>query len=145
MCAVDGADGRCEVWQVSEHKARKDHKCSECARTIGAGEKYRNIFSVFQGDVSTAKVCAHCTVAENWLSEECGGFLLYGVHEDMREHAQEYRRLDIWRVVRGMERQWQRFDKRGLMPTPRMPKLSAPVAQATTAPPQSTDAAPSQP
>lgn len=43
-------------------KARKDHRCGECHRTIDPGETYR-FWSWVGGDCDgflTAKMCAHC-------------------------------------------------------------------------------------
>jgi len=41
-------------------KARKEHVCHMCARTIGPGEAYRRQGYVSDGRKSATKVCAQC-------------------------------------------------------------------------------------
>lgn len=130
MCMIDGAE-MCEVWQERPVKAaRKAHKCSECGRTIAAGETYRSIFTVFEGDASTVRQCQHCVVAADWLTKECGGYLTEGIFEDIDEHAREYARFGLWRLSVGMKRRWQRFDKAGLMRVPALPPITPPSPHA---------------
>ena|SRR5579863_9467330 len=58
MCFV--IDGYCEVYERSIHKAHKAHKCRACRRTIEIGEQYLSIFSVYEGETDTEKVCNQC-------------------------------------------------------------------------------------
>jgi hypothetical protein len=70
-----------------------------------------------------ALLCAHCQVGADRLQKECGGYLLEYINDEVREHAQEYRSLPLWRLVAGAGRKWRR--KNGeLMPLPAMPPLS---------------------
>jgi len=119
---VDDADGTCEVWQESHRKARKQHQCQECGRTIKPGERYMFIFTVFEGEARGNKVCAHCEIACDWLRSNCGGYMLHAVEEDIDQHVEEYRRMDIARLAVGMRRNWQRIRKAGLMPVPKLPR-----------------------
>lgn len=136
MCMIDGADG-CNTFS-SEHKhvARKAHKCSECGRPIAAGETYWRLSALFEGDFTETKMCAHCRVGADWLVENCGGFMTHGVHEDLREHVEEYGYTKakaipgVARIVVGMKRDW--ITKRGpragqLMPLPRLPAKLEPT------------------
>ena len=41
-------------------KARKDHTCSTCFRTISKGETYSRQFCVFDGRAYAWKQCLHC-------------------------------------------------------------------------------------
>lgn len=45
-----------ETW----HKARKEHKCCECKRTIHPGEDYQRVSGVWDGEFSTYKTCERC-------------------------------------------------------------------------------------
>lgn len=105
-------------------KAAKEHRCSECRRAIAKGENYREIRSLFEGSWSTVKVCAHCLVGLEWLAKECNGYAIGGVREEIREHAEEYQIVPLWRLTVGMNRKWSRFDGAGLMALPKMPPLS---------------------
>ena len=122
MCAIDDAE-RCDVWNEGDKKARKPHVCSECRREIAKGETYRRIDALYDGHWTTSRQCQHCRVGADWLSEECGGYLMDGVCEEIHEHAQEYRSLALWRLVAGADRKWKRA-RGGLMPVPRMPPLT---------------------
>lgn len=62
-------DGYCEVWQESFPKARKPHKCCECGGVILKGHKYRNIFSVYEGDATTSKVCMPCEAVRDIIRQ----------------------------------------------------------------------------
>lgn len=123
MCAIDGAE-RCDVWDVITRRAAKPHKCSGCYREIAKGETYRRIGSLYERQWTTTILCAHCTVASDWLNGECGGHLTEGIAEDIREHAEEYHSFGLWRLVSGAKRKWMRFDSAGLMPIPKLPAFS---------------------
>lgn len=126
MCMIDGCDeyDRANVERVC--KARKQHKCDECYRLIEAGEPYLRCSGIeSEGTPFVWKVCQHCKVGTDWLRVNCGGWLRGGgfVAEDLREHADEYRRPDLLRHVVGANRKWQR--KRGhagLRPVPHLPR-----------------------
>ena len=122
MCAIDGAE-RYDVYETSNRRARKPHKCGECGRPIIVGELYRSSRGLFEGSWNTNCICAHCQIAADWLTENCAGFVDNGVYEDIHEHAEEYFAiaLPIYRLCVGMRRKWVRFDGAGLMPPPRLP------------------------
>ena len=41
-------------------KARIEHECEECRRTIEPGERYLSHKTVYDGQVTQWKMCAHC-------------------------------------------------------------------------------------
>lgn len=130
MCMWDGGEDRPEVHRSRFIKTRKERSCEECGRSITVGEPYQNVFMVYEGRGSTWVMCQHCLVAAQWLVENCGGYLLAGVWEDIHEHISEYRRPEYRAVYRGLrrlevgrERQWVRFDRGGLMPVPVVPPV----------------------
>lgn len=52
-----------------ERKARKEHCCHECKRTIDSGERYRfwTYVDLDMGGIETDKMCSHC-----WNTIELG-------------------------------------------------------------------------
>ena len=123
MCAIDDGD-LCTIWRETTPRAAKPYKCAECGREIAPGEKYKRIDCLFEGSWDYAHICAHCGVMADWLGKECGGWVLRGVLDDFREHANDYRWPDLYRLIVGVKRKWQRFDGEALMPIPKLPTLS---------------------
>ena len=122
MCMVDDCEpNRCSN-EVSR-RARKEHTCGECHRTIKAGEVYRYLSGIdYDRNAFSHKICGHCGIVCDWLSINCSGYLLHGVQEDISQHVEEYsRRWDLARLKIGMERDWRRFRTPGLMPLPKVP------------------------
>lgn len=122
MCMADGADSP-DVWRQWERRARKPHKCDECGRQIAKDERYlyAEAHDTEVGWWST-KRCSHCCVLAAWLREECGRYLVHGVLDDFREHAEEYQRFDLWRLTWGARNKWNR--KGALLPVPKVPLTS---------------------
>jgi hypothetical protein len=117
---IDGADGHCHVLRDEKHKARKQHRCSECSRMIRVGEIYQAEATLFDGSFDHHKTCMHCQVARRWLSANCGGWVYGGVEEDIIEHVHDYRRKDLIRLKYGMARLWTKRNGE-LMAIPAMP------------------------
>lgn len=139
MCMIDGADG-CNTFS-SDHfpKARKLHKCEECGRAIHIGERYHYHAWLYDGDFGTSKMCAHCEVAGQWLQDNCGGYLVGSVWEDVEEHVSEFRYQKpaclarLMRLQIGRRRKW--LIKRGpnagrLMSVPQKPSPLEPLKKA---------------
>lgn len=125
MCMIDYADGRLEFSRAKNVKGRKAYHCYECGRDIQLGEVHHSMSGKFDGTVETYRTCLHCRVAGEWLERECGGHIIGGIEEDIHEHRLEgVYGIDLTRLEVGMRRKWQRFDGCGLMPIPRMPKVS---------------------
>lgn len=131
MCMWDGVDDFPQVYRAKVQRTRKERHCCECRRKIALGERYNNVFMVYNGSAGTWTMCEHCMVAAAWLDENCGGYLLEGIWEDIHNHIREYygppqyrpvvhglRRLEV-----GRERKWRRFDDAGLMAVPRVPPV----------------------
>lgn len=121
MCMIDDCDERVNILSDREYTARKPHKCGECGRQISPGERYKVEFGVISGHTERYKTCAHCLVARQWLSDNCGGWVYEGIEEDFREHAQDYQRFDLCRVAVGMANQWE-TRKGQRMPVPKLPR-----------------------
>lgn len=130
MCMWDGGEDSPQVYRSKVQRTRKQRKCSECGRPIEIGESYQNVFMVYDGDASTWIMCQHCLVAAQWLADNCGGYLLDGVWQDIHEHIVEYSHPQYRAIRRGLRRLeigsgrlWMRFDRTGLMELPRAPAV----------------------
>lgn len=124
MCMIDGADGDySEFHSTNTHRANKEHFCDECRRTIFAGETYERTHQKWDGQFFTYKTCEHCVAARSWLSVTCGGWMYYGVLEDLKTHFTEeshlFGNMRLGRLVQGMRRGWRSPISGELMKVPR--------------------------
>jgi hypothetical protein len=121
MCMIDDAEGPVTMLSTAAPRARKQHKCAECARRIEPGESYSVERFLFDGSLTTHKTCSHCLVARGWLYDECGGFMYGSVEEDIREHATGggYP-VGVLRLAVGMWWKWKAPSGR-MLPVPKMP------------------------
>ncbi|RZA27320.1 MAG: hypothetical protein EOP02_10365 [Proteobacteria bacterium] len=120
---IDDGEGYVTMLGEGQHKARKQHRCAECARHIEPGETYLRERFVFDGKMSDHKTCSHCIVVRSWLQGECGGFLFGAVEEDIREHAYDGYDSDVIRLAVGMKWKWT---------TPNGKRLPVPAVPPTT-------------
>ncbi len=111
MCMIDGAE-QCDVWKVTEPRARVHHLCGECRRSISPGEIYERVGSLYDGHWATYVTCRHCSRAGEWLDIVCGGWLRHGLHEELAEHLDEYPGWWIRMAVSGVSNQWKTRDGR---------------------------------
>jgi len=114
---------RFDVYIKEARRARKAHRCAECGRAITPGEAYEVFRGLYDGKWEAGKTCAHCRVAQEWLSRECGGFLHHAVADDIEDHFNEGYGVGVGRLAVGMRRGWK-LRCGTLAPLPRMPKLS---------------------
>jgi len=63
-CDYEPAD----VYQATVRKARKEHSCDECGAKIIPGDRYENVFGVWEGSSSTWKTCAYCRDIRTWVN-----------------------------------------------------------------------------
>lgn len=123
MCMIDGADYNDDGFtNVNMRKAAKEHFCDECRRTILRGERYEDTTQLYESKFYNYKTCEHCTAARSWLSVTCGGWLYYGVLEDLKQHWDEeweLKSLYLGRAVVGMRNGWRSNVTGELMKVPR--------------------------
>ena len=74
MCAVEDLDPPA-VFSETKRRARRDHVCVECGRTIRAGEQYRFVSGLWDGRWSSHKMCRHCDALSGWMTHMCGGWV----------------------------------------------------------------------
>ena len=53
-------DGTPEFYSTTEPKARKEHKCGECAGVITRGTRYNRFSGKYDGVIFTEKKCLMC-------------------------------------------------------------------------------------
>ena len=49
-------------------KARVEHTCCECGRTIGRGEKYERVTGIWDGSASSYTTCLLCSEVRDWAN-----------------------------------------------------------------------------
>lgn len=119
MCLIDDADPN-DFYCESFPKARRQHKCSECFRTINPGEQYTRTSAKFDGVVKTYKMCQQCRQAAKWLEKHCGGWCHSAIQEELQEHYSEgYREDGLQSLVIGISRGWKAFRGDGLLEVPK--------------------------
>lgn len=121
---IDDSDGPLEMYSARQVTGRKEHRCTECGRTLPRGESHQLVTGFFDGHWVAYRTCAHCLVAVEWLRAECDGHIFTAVLEDIQEHLDSGYGFGLARLVVGMRRRWARFDSAGLMAVPKLPRLS---------------------
>lgn len=53
-------DGCPEFYSMEYPRARKQHRCGECGKTIEIGERYQRFSGKFDGDMFWEKTCENC-------------------------------------------------------------------------------------
>lgn len=93
-----------EFYSVSFRKAKKPHKCHECAGAILPGEKYEYVCGRWDGDLSYFKTCSHCVDLRTWVKNNlpCVCWAHGNMHDDLSENVREatYRASEETRGLR---------------------------------------------
>jgi hypothetical protein len=84
-CVCDGPQP--DLYQVAQHKARKEHACSECGRRIAAGESYERVRGIWEGDPGVYRTCCRCLALREWVKAHVPCFCWY--HGNMIDDAIE--------------------------------------------------------
>ena len=127
---IDAADRAEAYWESTVKRARQEHHCDECRRTIEPGESYQRTRAIWEGEPIVTKACGHCVAAREWLVRVCRGFVHSMVLEELREHwdhSELYRSWWLGRAIVGMRRKWRRKDGT-LMPVLGEPPVPRPQA-----------------
>lgn len=110
MCMV-GDDDYWEFYNEYTPKAKVEHTCGECGRTIAKGERYRTQGGKSDGYFEWHKTCLHCDAASKWLMVVCEGWIFTRRQEDFLEHivgTEKYlRTAQLTRLVRWMRADWR--------------------------------------
>lgn len=117
MCMLHDGVEMCAIWNEKDFRARKDHTCDECGRTIPKGEIYTRISALAPGDGwSNAKFCRHCQKIANWLIENCDGYLMGCIAQDFIDHMDQFQWSSQMRAVWGLQNQWRRTNGELMQP-----------------------------
>ena len=65
-----------DLYSLKWVKARKEHACCECRRTISKGEEYEHVSGKWDGHMDTFHTCAEC--ADIATSLACDGGRMHG-------------------------------------------------------------------
>lgn len=123
MCSCDFDYDPPSVFNDKDVKARKPHQCSECHRVIAAGETYRRIFGVWDGDARSYTWCSHCCAGQSVYAalDDCHCYVFGGLWDDIHEAARSARSFAIYRLFLDARRKWtyRRGPRKGqLVPIP---------------------------
>lgn len=96
-------------------KSKKNHICCECSRKIKSGERYRYVFVVDDSvKPCVFKTCHNCIVPQDWIREKCGGFAHTRLHEEVIEHAMEYRKIFLYKWAIKIKNKWEKLRKNNI-------------------------------
>lgn len=86
-----------EVFRKSEHKARKPHRCGECACDIRPGETYEYVWGKWFGQPDIYKTCERCLAFRKHLdiSLPCWCWCYSTMLDDAREEL-----IDVNHILR---------------------------------------------
>lgn len=59
---------RPDAYVETTRRARKEHRCVECHKTIAPGELYQYVSGVWEGSASSFKTCLTCDAVRSFLS-----------------------------------------------------------------------------
>ena len=81
-CSIECEDA-CDLDSSEMRKARKQHICGECDRTIKPGERYEVYTILREGGWSSYKTCLGCRRIRDHFCK--GGWIFGGVAEQVEE------------------------------------------------------------
>lgn len=81
-----------EFYHQEVRRAKKEHRCSECGRSISPGESYEHVRGKWDGYVDTFKTCPRCLALKAWVQARvpCLCWAHGNIIEDAIEGAREY-------------------------------------------------------
>ena len=124
MCIYVDSDDIGTVLAIGYRRARKDHQCEECGRTITIGERYFHQANARDGTVERFRMCAHCRASitvgsamtgcpENWYYGMAIGTDEWTHTGDTLTHVLPAGgRIRMLRCVVGARRKWRHRDGR---------------------------------
>ena len=86
VCLSHDVVGHSEFYNSETRKARKQHKCCECGRSISPGDEYIVSSGKYEGEFFSVKTCATCD--EILRAFSCGGGCLHEcLWDDMHDYV----------------------------------------------------------
>lgn len=68
ICACP--DQHIEFYHAEIRRARKSHRCDECAHDIQPGERYEHVRGKWEGDPGTYRTCELCLDLRTWMKNQ---------------------------------------------------------------------------
>ena len=91
-----------DVWQESEHVARKRHRCCECGGSIKPGWSYSQATCLYDGRWSHMRRCPSCVLLVEMVATAYGVCPLWeGLYEFIDGGDEDFPRPGEWR------KQWE--------------------------------------
>lgn len=116
VCLYSDCDGYMSAYdfcEVRTPKARKEHRCCECGKTIRIGERYERYAGKYDGDfcsIVTCLICAEIADAFYCDSRLYGGGLWEGMHEIMGELKSScFDKLQTPEAKAELQRRWMEW------------------------------------
>lgn len=80
------------VMHEERRKAKKEHRCCECGRTIRSGETYEHVWGVWDGSAGTYKTCGLCLALREYTKAHvpCFCWCYSEMRNEAMEHLREY-------------------------------------------------------
>ncbi len=107
-CEYDQPD----VFEQSDVKARKFHRCSECRGWIAPGETYRKSFGVWDGSAQSFKTCRDCIEFAGWAEDQNGDSICYGFGNMIHDISDCLDEMGDDRVQAEMSMRWQELRRK---------------------------------
>lgn len=85
-CIYIDCDEYADVYRSKVQRARKEHKCDECGRTIVRGEEYEYAVMCVEGSWDKSKTCVDCLSVRKVFF--CHGWQFTTLWEYLDEHIQ---------------------------------------------------------
>ncbi len=82
-------DDPSDVWEEKEVRARKEHTCCECGKSINPGEQYGLAKSPFDGSWSTFRRCPACLILAEMVATMSEACPLWGGLSEAVDYANE--------------------------------------------------------
>lgn len=98
-----------ELSTITEPRARKEHRCSECRGAILPGTQYVRIESLMDGAWWTFKTCPFCVAASRYFTRRAGetwalGDLLSNLRDEWYDAGAS---MPLGRLIAHMRRKWR--------------------------------------
>lgn len=77
------------VFSCEYPKARKEHKCCECRRTIAIGEKYEKVKGIWEGKAKRFKTCLPCASLRDDFARQSLYYYEAPAFGELEEYARE--------------------------------------------------------
>ena len=91
------------VYSATTPRAKKEYRCEECSGKIMPGERYENVFGVWEGYASTYRTCERCYDLRMWVKNNVPCLcIVHGNQEEENRNAIESATMRAPEETRGL-------------------------------------------